>query len=179
MHPGGKKKPRPNGGGRSKYESHVEPKLLQIEAWARDGLSLEQIAHNCGVADSTFRGYVSGHPALKAALARGREVVDIEVENALLKKAKGYDFTEVTQELKKDPETGEMALRVTKTVTRHYPGDVTAQMFWLANRKRAVWAYKPQPEAQEEDGTGVVELTPRDPEPAPPAPAEGGDGDGA
>ncbi|MFR9710752.1 hypothetical protein ACL02P_15390 [Paenibacillus sp. MB22_1] len=32
------------GGRKSKYHTHVEPKLLLIEAWARDGLTLEDIA---------------------------------------------------------------------------------------------------------------------------------------
>ena len=162
---------------KSKYESHVEPKLTLIEAWARDGLTLQQIAHNLGIADSTLRAYRDKNDALAAALARGAEVVDVEVENALLKKAIGYDKTETTKELRKDPETGELRLVVTKIVTRHYPGDVTAQMFWLANRKRSVWSYKPQPDQEEQDGeTGVVELPAAAEEPQPPSNILGLDG---
>lgn len=36
--------------GRNKYHTHVEPKLLLIEAWARDGLIDEDIARKLGVA---------------------------------------------------------------------------------------------------------------------------------
>lgn len=159
---------------KSKYESHVEPKLDLIEAWARDGLTLEQIAHNLGIADSTLRKYRDSHEALSAALAHGREVVDVIVENALLKKCTGYDYTEVYQEYKisKDPETGKEVKELVKTkeTTRHVDGDVTAQMFWLANRKRDVWAYKPEPVVTGEDGeTGVIEIGGQMEEPEPPA----------
>ena len=145
---------------KNKYDTHVLPKLALVEAWARDGLSQEQIAHNLGVADSTFRSYKEAHPALSAALARGKEVVDVEVENALLKKAKGYDFTEVTKQLKTDPETGEPVMVVTKEVTRHMPGDVTAQMFWLANRRPEHWKYRPEAAEEREEDGGVVVLAP-------------------
>ena len=160
---------------KSKYESHVLPKLELIEAWSRDGLTLEQIAHNLGIACSTLKKYKEepDKQALADALARGREVVDVIVENALLKKCTGYDYTEIYREYKvsKDPETGEQIKELVKTkeTTRHVDGDVTAQMFWLANRKRAVWQYKPEPDTGNQDGeTGVIELTAQDPEPTPP-----------
>src|SRR5690606_41175172 len=69
------------GGRKSKYHTHVEPRLKEIEAWARDGLTDEQIAKNLGVAYSTFRKYKDEYPAFSAALKKGKEVVDIEVEN--------------------------------------------------------------------------------------------------
>jgi transposase len=128
----------------SKYESHVKNKLILVEAWARDGLIDEQIAHNLGVAYSTFREYVKKYPALSAALKKGKEVVDIEVENALLKRALGYRYKEVTKELVKDLETGEMKLKVTKEVIKEVQPDTTAQIFWLKNRKPAEWRDKQQ-----------------------------------
>lgn len=84
------------GGRRSKYHTHVEPKLFEIECWARDGLIDEQIAKNLGVAYSTFRTYINKFPALSAALKKGKEIIDYEVENALLKRALGYEFEEQT-----------------------------------------------------------------------------------
>lgn len=173
---GSKKKPRRKtacSGGKSKYPTHVEPKLELIEAWSRDGLSLEQIAANLGIAESTLRKYRDTYEALAAALARGREVVDAVVESALLRKCTGYDYTEVYREykVKVDPDTGEQVKELIKTkeTTRHIDGDVTAQMFWLANRKRETWRYKPEPAEAEQDGeTGVVELAAQEPEPTPP-----------
>ena len=48
----------------TKYDTHVEPRLIEIEGWARDGLIDEQIAKNLGIAYSTFREYKNKHPAL-------------------------------------------------------------------------------------------------------------------
>ena len=70
---------------KGKYQRWLEPDgLLLLEGWARDGLTIEQIAHNMGVADSTLRKWRDEHAAISAALKKGREVVDYAVENALL-----------------------------------------------------------------------------------------------
>jgi hypothetical protein len=116
-----------------KYETHVKPKLLLIEAWARDGLTVEQIADNLGIAKSTFCVYQNEHAELSDALKNGREVIDVMVENALLKAALGYDYRE--EELNKV--TGEpIELR------RVAHPNTTALIFWLKNRKPAQWRDK-------------------------------------
>lgn len=79
---------------RGKYYTHVESKLMLIEAWARDGIIDEDIAKKLGVAYSTFRKYRDQYEALSAALKKGKEVADVEVENALFKRALGYEYTE-------------------------------------------------------------------------------------
>ena len=121
---------------KSKWETHVKDKLILIQGWARDGLTDEQIAKNLGIAYSTFRDYKNKYSALSAALKKGKEVVDLEVENALLKRALGYTYTEETTE--QLPNGGIK----TKTTTKHIPGDTTAQIFWLKNRKPDVWRDK-------------------------------------
>lgn len=110
---------------KSKYFTHVEPKLILIEGWARDGLTDEQIAKNLGIAYSTFREYKNKYSALSAALKKGKEVIDYQVENALLKRALGYEYEEVTYEHGEE----------TKRVLKHVVPDTTAQIFWLKNRK--------------------------------------------
>lgn len=141
-----------------KYESHVLPKLGMVEAWARNGLVEAQIAHNLGIAESTLNVYKNNHPELVEALARGKEVVDLEVENALLKRAKGYTYDEVTREerLTRDGEI----VTLTKTVRRDIPPDPTSMMFWLANRQKSRWSYRPQAEEGSEDGESGVVLLP-------------------
>lgn len=119
---------------RGKYYTHVEPRLIEVEGWARDGLIDKQIAKNLGVAYSTFRKYRDEHPALSAALKRGKEVVDREVENALLKRALGYKYDEITFE------NGQEVKRIRKEVQP----DTTAQIFWLKNRKPIEWRDRQQ-----------------------------------
>lgn len=115
----------------SKYDTHVKPKLLLIEAWARDGLTLDQIADNLGIARSTLCDYQNQYTDLSDALKNGREVIDAMVENALLKAALGYDYEE-------DQATAQGVYSVKKVA---HP-NTTALIFWLKNRKPAAWRDK-------------------------------------
>lgn len=125
---------------KGKYEYWITPEgLLKIEGWARDGLTDEQIAQNMGISYSTLRSWRDKFSAVSAVLKKGKEVVDRQVENALLKRALGYEYIETTREAVKDPDTGEIKMRVTKEVTKQVVPDTTAQIFWLKNRKRDQW----------------------------------------
>ncbi|MEN1985886.1 transposase [Paenibacillus hubeiensis] len=147
------------GGRKTKYHSHVEPKLLQIEAWTRDGMIQEDIARKLGVAMSSFSEYKNKFPELAEALKKGQEVADIEVENALFKRALGYRYDEVTREAAKelDQETGEYktVMVETKRVTKEVQPDVTAQIFWLKNRRPELWRDKKEVDA---DVTGSMQV---------------------
>lgn len=80
---------------KGKYEYWLTPDgLLRLEAYARDGLTDEQIAHNLGITPSTYYEWKKKYPEISEALKRGKEVVDILVENALLKRALGYSYNE-------------------------------------------------------------------------------------
>lgn len=103
--------------------------LILLEAWARDGLTDEQLAVKCNITTSTLYEWKKKYPEISEALKRGKEVIDIEVENALLKRAFGYEYDEVKSEY----EDGEL---IKKTITRKMViPDTTAQIFWLKNRK--------------------------------------------
>lgn len=121
---------------KSKWETHVKDKLILVEGWARDGLTDEQIAKNLGIGIRTFYEYKEKYPQFSQFLKRGKEVVDTEVENALLKRALGYTYDEETYEELSD------GTSKSKVVTKHIPGDTTAQIFWLKNRKPGVWRDK-------------------------------------
>lgn len=131
---------------KGKYIDWIEPEgLLKIEGWARDGLVDEQIAQNIGIAASTLYEWKKQYPEISEALKKGKEVVDRQVENALLKRALGYEYDEITTEYGKE----------TKRVTKQMTPDVTAQIFWLKNRKPDQWRDKRDIEHSGEIG-GVV-----------------------
>ena len=122
------------------YEEWLkEDNLKLLEAWARDGLTNEQIAHNIGIRSKTLYEWINKFSVIGDALKRGKEVVDIEVENSLLKRALGYSYDEVTKEINK--ETGQLV--VTKVVTKQVIPDTTAMIYWLKNRKPKQWRDKP------------------------------------
>ncbi len=143
---------------KGKYEKWLEPDgLLLLEAWARDGLTDEQIAKNMGINRRTLNEWKNKYPPISLTLKRGKEVVDYEVENALLKRALGYSYEEVTREAQMNPKTGKYELAVTKVVTKEIVPDTTAQIFWLKNRKPNAWRDKiKEIEGEEREHTGVV-----------------------
>lgn len=81
----------------------IKEKLTLIEGWAREGLTDEQIANNLDISTSTFYEYKNKYSEFSESLKKGKEIIDFEVENALLKNA--------------------------------LDGNVTAQIYWLNNRK--------------------------------------------
>ena len=132
----GPKKPYAN----AKYTKWLtEDGLLLLQGWARNGLTDEEIAHNCGITPETLRVWKNTHSVISAALKEGKEVVDLLVENALLKRALGYTYEEKTYERKQITEEGDTGMVLTKTVTKEVIPDTTAQIFWLKNRKKAEW----------------------------------------
>ena len=125
----------------AKYTEWItEEGLIKIEGWARDGLTDKQIAENMGVSERTFTDWKKKFSAISAVLKKGKEVIDRQVENALLKRALGYEYVETTKELT------DLGLTVTKQVTKQVSPDTTAQIFWLKNRKPKEWRDKKETE---------------------------------
>lgn len=124
---------------KSKYETDVLPRLIEIEAWKRDGLTNEQIMKNLGIGRDSFYRYKDKYSEFSDALKKGKEVADIEVENALFKRAIGYKYKEVIKEVK---EIDGKKTTYVKEVIKEIPGDVGAQIFWLKNRKSSKWKDK-------------------------------------
>lgn len=135
-----------------KYQEWItEEGLIKLEGWARDGLTDEQIAHNIGIRRETLYTWKKEYPNIDNALKRGKEVVDRQVENALLKRALGYRYDEITRE------NG----AITKIVTKEVHPDTTAQIFWLKNRKPDEWRDKQHLEHSGESGVRIINDIPR------------------
>ena len=140
---------------KGKYQEWLEPEgLLKIEGWARDGLTDEQIAHNIGISRETLNQWKNKFSDISDTLKRGKEVVDRRVENALLKRALGYEYEEVKEKF-------ENGICVERTITKkEVVADTTAQIFWLKNRKPDEWRDKPEVE-QSTGGITIVNNIPR------------------
>ena len=128
-----------------------QDKLILLEGWARDGLTEEQIAKNMGISVKTLYNWKTDNLPILQALKRGKEVVDIEVENALLKRALGYTVTLKEQKVDKDGCVHDLVKDV------HVPGDTTAQIFWLKNRRKQQWRDKVEYENTGENKNGVMD----------------------
>lgn len=120
-------------GARGKYAEWItEEGLIKIEGWARDGLTNEQIAKNIGINPDTLYSWIKKYPEIAESLKRGKEVVDRQVESALLKNALGFHYVEESVTNKGD----------VVEITKYERPNTTAQIFWLKNRKPGQWRDK-------------------------------------
>lgn len=141
-------------GRKNKYETHVAPYLEDIKYWCRDGATEEEICKRLGVALSTFQNYKNDYDELVEVLRNGKQHIDYKVEDALLQRALGYRFDEVTYEYDEE----------VKRVTKQQAGDTTAAIFWLKNRQPEKWRDKQDVSHSGPDG-GPIEIedvSPRD-----------------
>lgn len=129
------------------YEKRVKPKLELVTGWCRRGLTKEQISENLGISVQSFDNYMKRYEEFADAVDKGREPCEIHIENALVKRALGYSYKEVTRERKQvfNPATGDMEYKlvVTKSVTKHVVPDVGAQQYYLEHRAPKRWEKVP------------------------------------
>jgi transcriptional regulator with XRE-family HTH domain len=143
-------------GSKAKYEYWLTNEgLMRIEAWCRDGLVDEQIAKNIGISRSTLNEWKNKYSVISDTLKKVKEVVDIEVENALLKRAKGYLFDEVKEEYETSEQGGQKLIKRT-IVTKEVVADTTAQIFWLKNRRPERWQNSDKVIVQQEGKNNTV-----------------------
>lgn len=99
-----------------------------------DGLTDKEIAGKMGVSYSTMRTWRDKFPLFKAVLQDGKDIADRKVERSLFERAIGYNYTE-----KKITESKSIRVAKTEIWEKHMPGDTTAMIYWLKNRKPDVW----------------------------------------
>lgn len=124
------------------YENWItKDGLLSLEGWARDGLSDKQIAKNIGISVSTLCEWKNRFPELSEAIKRGKRPVDVQVENALYRSALGFKQT-VKKPIKLRRKDGSEFIEYGEEEVYIAP-NITAQIFWLKNRKPEYWRDKP------------------------------------
>lgn len=142
-----------------KYKDYVKPMLIEIAVWCRNGMTEKELATQLGISVSALKKYKREHKELAKAMAYTRPRADANVEDALFKRAIGYQFEEVTKErvivtdkygnpIIDDNGVPKTKMEVTKIVKKEVQGDVGAQQFWLKNRKPDVWRDKKEQELE-------------------------------
>lgn len=112
------------------------------------GFTDKQLAEHFEVNEDTIHEWKKVHPEFSESVKRGKSLVDAKVAGALLKRALGFKYDEITFE-KID---GKIVLNNTSTeqikeneaykkkvVTKLVVPDVGAQMNWLKNRQKELW----------------------------------------
>lgn len=122
---------------KGKYHAWLqEDNLIRIESWARMGLTDEQIAKNMGISAVTLYEWMKKYPNISKSIKKGKAPIDFEVENALFKRAIGYEYEEVETIIEEID--GKQRKRIKKIKKVALP-ETSAMIFWLKNRKPKEW----------------------------------------
>lgn len=147
-------------GRKNRYETHVKPFFKEIEQWC-NSMTERQIAEKLGIAYSTWNQYKVDYPELTELLKKGRRDLVTELRSALIRKAKGYEYTETKtiSEAVSWPEDLYVLLREsgftdeqiersrlvrTEVSKKHMAPDVAALNLALKNYDKENWANDPQ-----------------------------------
>lgn len=121
------------------YEKYVAGKEELIIASCRAGATNETLAKCLGIGLTTFKRILKEYPEkMHPLIKEGKQEADFKVESALYRRAVGYDYEETETIVSVDKEGNATPTKVRK-IKRHVPGDVTAQIYWLKNRKPDEW----------------------------------------
>ncbi len=132
------------GGRPSKYKAeYVEQayKLCLLGATDKD------MADFFEVDEATINRWKESHKEFCESLKKGKMMADATVASKLFHRAIGYEHPEIITA------THQGTITDTLEVTKHYPPDTTAAIFWLKNRQSKEWRDKQQTELTGEDGT--------------------------
>jgi hypothetical protein len=129
-------------------KDHRNTKYLPVYAeqaaqLSRLGATNKDIYSFFKIDDTTFAAWRNTYPEFDAAIQDARDAINSgKVEQALLKRAVGYEATEEEESIN--------AKGTVKKTTRkvHIPGDVSAQKFFLEKRSGRRWP------AKKEEGEG-------------------------
>lgn len=144
-------KPRKKRRAGTSWKQWYSPENIElVEGWARDGLSDEQIAKNIGITPSTIYAWKRTHSEFLKAFKKGKQVVNVELENALFKKAIGAKTTTTTYRVSKVDENVLKArrLRYAGKYLQDHPG---------ANKKEALIAATEHVDTHEKIVWSIVE----------------------
>ena len=140
----------------SKYDTHVAPRLNEIQAWARDGATCSEIAERLGISEKIFfeykKKYLQFSQSLKPAQQYDDEVVNALHRNTIGQVVKLHKPIKVR---KKFFEGGKLVREEEVVVTAeeeiYVHPDTMAQMYWLNNRQSAKWRQKPKEQPNQAD----------------------------
>lgn len=111
--------------------------LLLLESWARDGYTMTDISNKIGIDNDCFLRWKDRYPEIRKAVSKGKELVDYQVENALLKSALGYKTKEV--KVTTTMRYGKVVETIKEVTDKEIAPSVPAIQMWLYNRNKDKW----------------------------------------
>ena len=117
--------------------SGYKPEYAQVASeLCENGATMEELAFHFDVCIKTIYNWKNNHQAFLHAINVNKKVADDEVVRSLYQKAVGY----------------------TKADGTRVPGDTTAQIFWLKNRRPEDWRDKVDFEPTASEGNPLMNV---------------------
>ena len=123
---------RPN-----KYFTHVQPRLDDIKKMCLT-MTEKQMAETLGVSYSCWCDYKNKYSELSESIKKGRESLVVELKSTLIKKAKGFQYSE-----KKITKLDGKIVQEVEYIRSSLP-DVAALNLLLKNLDKDNWSNDPQ-----------------------------------
>lgn len=114
-------------GAPSKYETHVLPRIAEIEQWVKDGYTDYSIADNLGIGQNTLIEYKKNNSEIIEAYQRARTHRNALVMNKMFQKATGEKVALNKQKLDKFGDVHDLIEEM------YIPPDVNAADLFLRN----------------------------------------------
>lgn len=119
--------------------------ISQAKKLASQGWTVAEMADFWEVEERTVQRWMADKPAFCRAIKQGRVLPDDGVEESLYRRAIGYEHPSEEIRVLKDG----TVVRV--PVTKKYPPDPVACIFWLRNRRPNRWSNAPDPSGEGEN----------------------------
>lgn len=139
------------GGGRPSLYKHEYAEMARKIALL--GATDAEMAAVFEVSETTLNEWKNTHIEFSEALKKGKAQADSDVADRLYQRAMGFEHPEI------DLRVVNGAI-VETPITKIYPPDTAAAIFWLKNRQRGKWRDKVEQEITGKDGAPLVPATP-------------------
>ena len=100
------------------------------------------------VSEKTINNWKHQHPEFLQSIKEGKEIADADVAKSLYQRAIGYSHPEVHV-------SNYQGKIILTDLTKHYPPETTAGIFWLMNRQSDKWRDRKQTEISGIDGKPI------------------------
>lgn len=128
-------------GRKNVYDTLIKPRFSEIEDWLRHGATEKQVTENLGITEETYYKYKRQKTEFSELIKNGKSSLVLQLRGALIKKALGFDYTEVKRFTK--VENNKQIQTIEETQKTSLP-DVAAINLCLKNYDSENWANDPQ-----------------------------------
>ena len=114
----------------SEYDPKKTPE--QAKKMCLLGATDKELADFFEVSETTINNWKNQHPEFLESINEGKEIADCQVAKSLYQRALGYEHP--------DTHVSNYQGKITLTeLTKYYPPETTAAIFWLKNRQSGKW----------------------------------------